>query len=103
MTHIITIETQSNSDFAQIKGFAERLGLDFKESHAEGDLSGGYQEIAFKNLSVAGRAKKQRMNWKKLFMVPVTISRAILSYDLSTRHQYLYSSFQRATRFRTQH
>jgi hypothetical protein len=38
MTHIITIETQSESQFAQIKGLAERLGVRIKESH-KNDLS----------------------------------------------------------------
>ncbi|QMW00547.1 hypothetical protein [Spirosoma foliorum] len=38
MTHIITIETESETDFAQIKGLAERLGLLIKEVHAETEL-----------------------------------------------------------------
>jgi hypothetical protein len=48
MTHILTIETQSETDFAQIKGFAERLGLHFKETHTDEDNSIGMQELAFK-------------------------------------------------------
>lgn len=48
MTHIITIETQNDSDFAQVKGFAERLGLYFKESHSGDDVNEAHQEAAFK-------------------------------------------------------
>ncbi|MDF7822266.1 hypothetical protein P1X15_31925 [Runella sp. MFBS21] len=48
MTHIITIETHNDSDFAQIKGFAQRLGLNFKESHSEGNDLEAQQEAAFK-------------------------------------------------------
>ena len=39
MTHIITIQTQSESDFAKIKSFAERLGLHVEETHTENVLS----------------------------------------------------------------
>jgi hypothetical protein len=40
MTHIITIETQSDNDFALLKGLAQRLGLSTKEVHKEvGGLS----------------------------------------------------------------
>lgn len=39
MTHILTIETQNEIEFAQIKGFAERLGVHVKESHLENRLS----------------------------------------------------------------
>lgn len=49
MTHIITIETQSDSDFAQVKGFAERLGLYFKESYTGDDVSEAHQKAAFEN------------------------------------------------------
>jgi len=35
MTHTIIIETQNESEFAQIKGLAEKLGLRYKEDHAE--------------------------------------------------------------------
>lgn len=33
MTHIITIETHSDKDFALLKGLAQRLGLSTKEVH----------------------------------------------------------------------
>lgn len=33
MAHTITIETQSDHDFALLKGLAQRLGLPTKESH----------------------------------------------------------------------
>lgn len=36
MTHIITIETQSDNDFALIKGVTQRLGLSTKEIHKDG-------------------------------------------------------------------
>lgn len=39
MTHIITIETHSETDFAQIKGLAERLGAHIEERHTEAQLS----------------------------------------------------------------
>ncbi|MCP1383617.1 hypothetical protein [Runella salmonicolor] len=40
MTHIITIETHSDNDFALLKGLAQRLGLSTKEEHKEiGGLS----------------------------------------------------------------
>ena len=39
MTHIITIETQSATHFAQIKGLAERLGARIKDAHTEAELS----------------------------------------------------------------
>jgi hypothetical protein len=48
MTHTLIIETQNDSDFAQIKGFAERLGVSFRESHAKDDHSAARQEMAFK-------------------------------------------------------
>lgn len=35
MTHIITIETHSDDDFALLKGLAQRLGLSTKEVHKE--------------------------------------------------------------------
>lgn len=35
MTHIITIETNSDDDFALLKGLAQRLGLHTKETHKE--------------------------------------------------------------------
>jgi hypothetical protein len=35
MTHIIIIETQSDNDFALLKGVAHRLGLSTKEIHKE--------------------------------------------------------------------
>ena len=35
MTHIITIETQSDNDFALLKGLAQRIGLPTKEVHKE--------------------------------------------------------------------
>lgn len=35
MTHIITIETQSESDLVQLKGLIERLGLRYKEDHTQ--------------------------------------------------------------------
>ncbi|OZI05514.1 hypothetical protein BWI93_24940 [Siphonobacter sp. BAB-5385] len=35
MTHTITIETQSDHDFALFKGLAQRLGLYTRESHGE--------------------------------------------------------------------
>ena len=39
MTHILTIETQNENQFFQIKGFAERLGVHVKETHTETSLS----------------------------------------------------------------
>ena len=39
MTHILTIETQNEIEFAQIKGLAERLGVHVKESHSDDSLS----------------------------------------------------------------
>ena len=39
MTHIITIETRSENDFALIKGLADRLGLHTEEAHVDKDLS----------------------------------------------------------------
>lgn len=35
MAHTITIETESDKDFALLKGLAERLGLPTKEAHTE--------------------------------------------------------------------
>jgi len=52
MIHILTIETQNESEFAQIKGFAERLGAHVKESHSDGSLSEA-DELALLN-RVAG-------------------------------------------------
>lgn len=48
MNHIITIETENDSNFAQIKGFAEKLGLHVKESHVGSDIGEAHQEAAFK-------------------------------------------------------
>lgn len=39
MTHIITIETRSENDFALLKGLADRLGLHTEEAHVNKDLS----------------------------------------------------------------
>lgn len=39
MTHIITIETRSENDFALIKGLADRLGLHTEEAHVDKELS----------------------------------------------------------------
>lgn len=39
MTHIITIETQNDHEFAQIKELAERLGVFFQETHSERSLA----------------------------------------------------------------
>ena len=53
MTHIITIETQSDNDFELIKGLAQRLGLSTKEVHKE--VSGLSEDEELKLLeSVAG-------------------------------------------------
>lgn len=41
MMHIITIETQSDNDFALLKGLAQRMGLPTKEVHKE---AGGLSE-----------------------------------------------------------
>lgn len=48
MTHIITIETQSDNDFALLKGLAQRLGLSMKESHSGDDHLEAQQVAAFK-------------------------------------------------------
>lgn len=48
MKHIITIETQSDNDFALLKSLAQRLGLDFQESHSEDNPLEAQQEAAFK-------------------------------------------------------
>ncbi|WP_168207843.1 hypothetical protein [Spirosoma sp. KCTC 42546] len=37
MTHIITIETSSENDFALFKGLADRLGLYTEEAHVDRD------------------------------------------------------------------
>lgn len=39
MTHILTIETKNETDFAQIKGLAERLGAHIEEQHTETGLT----------------------------------------------------------------
>jgi hypothetical protein len=39
MTHIITIETCSETDFALFKGLADRLGLHTEEAHVDKELS----------------------------------------------------------------
>lgn len=39
MTHVMTIEAQSESEFAKLKGFVERLGLRVRETHTETGLS----------------------------------------------------------------
>ena len=39
MTHTIIIETQSESQFAQIKGLAERLGARIQERHTQNSLN----------------------------------------------------------------
>ena len=39
MTHILTIETHNESAFTKIKGFAEQLGVQVKETHTETTLS----------------------------------------------------------------
>jgi hypothetical protein len=50
MTHIITIETQSDNDFELIKGLAQRLGLRVNEQHTEIQEATSEQEAAFKKL-----------------------------------------------------
>ena len=47
MKHITTIETQSNNDFALLKSLAQRLGLDFQESHSEENHQEDEQKAAF--------------------------------------------------------
>lgn len=37
MTHIITIETPNENDFALFKGLADRLGLHTEEAHIDRD------------------------------------------------------------------
>jgi len=39
MTHIITIETRSETDFALFKGLADRLGLHTEEAHVNKELN----------------------------------------------------------------
>lgn len=50
MTHIITIETQSDNDFELIKELAQRLGLRVNEQHTEMQEATSAQEAAFKKL-----------------------------------------------------
>ncbi len=50
MTHIITIETQSDIDFALLKGLAQRLGLRVNEQHTETQEVINTQEATFKKL-----------------------------------------------------
>ncbi|WP_040006569.1 hypothetical protein [Fibrisoma limi] len=39
MTHIITIETRNETDFALFKGLADRLGLSTQEAHVDTELT----------------------------------------------------------------
>lgn len=48
MAHTITIETESDNDFALLKGLAERLGLPVKETHQSDVTVNTEQEAALK-------------------------------------------------------
>jgi hypothetical protein len=39
MTHVMTIEARSESEFVTLKGFVERMGLHVRETHTETSLS----------------------------------------------------------------
>ncbi len=52
MTHILTIETQNETDFIQIRGLAEQLGAHIEERHTEAALTEA-EEFALLN-RVAG-------------------------------------------------
>lgn len=55
MAHTITIETQSDNDFALLKGLAERLGLPVKESHESGITGSTDQYAALKKFAGSWR------------------------------------------------
>ncbi|PSL23971.1 hypothetical protein [Dyadobacter jiangsuensis] len=48
MAHTITIETESDNDFALLKGLAERLGLPVKENHGGDSIRNADQAAAMK-------------------------------------------------------
>lgn len=50
MTHTIIIETQNDTDFALIKGLAQRLGLATNERHTSLGNSATAEETLFKGL-----------------------------------------------------
>ena len=51
MAHTITIETQSDDDFALLKGLAQRMGLRTKEYHSDYNPSKAEQEIALEKFT----------------------------------------------------
>lgn len=51
MTRIITIEIQNDQDFDLMKGLAQRLGLQTKESFLATNTSKTEQEAAFKKFA----------------------------------------------------
>ncbi|GAB3690430.1 hypothetical protein GCM10027592_07690 [Spirosoma flavus] len=51
MTHTITIETQSDHDFALLKGLAQRLGLSTREAHYNSDPSEAELQAALKKFA----------------------------------------------------
>ena len=55
MAHTITIETESDNDFALLKGLAERLGLPVKETHESHPMRNVDQEAALKKFTGSWR------------------------------------------------
>ena len=58
MTHTITIETQSDHDFALLKGLAERLGLPVKENHGSDVAGNTDQHAALKRFAGSWRGEE---------------------------------------------
>ena len=55
MAHTITIETESDNDFALLKGLAERLGLPVKETHVTEKTGVANQYAALKRFAGSWR------------------------------------------------
>ncbi|MGG7661644.1 hypothetical protein [Dyadobacter sp. BHUBP1] len=58
MAHTITIETESDIDFALLKGLAERLGLLVKETHGDYSMRNTDQEAAMKKFIGSWRGEE---------------------------------------------
>lgn len=58
MANTITIQTESDNDFALLKGLAERLGLSVKETHEFNTLRNADQEAAFKKFAASWQGEE---------------------------------------------
>lgn len=85
MTHTITIETQNETDFEQVKNLAQRLGIPFSEKHTDPQII--EQEEALRKFAGSWEGEETGDELVKRSIVPVRIGRVISSYELSAGYQ----------------